>query len=34
MTKAHVVASGLQWKIDLIEKTNPDWNELFVGLGW
>ena len=23
-----------QWKIDLIEKTNPDWNELFVGTGW
>jgi putative endonuclease len=23
-----------QWKIELIEKTNPDWNELFVGSGW
>ena len=23
-----------QWKIDLIEKTNPEWNELFVGGGW
>lgn len=23
-----------QWKIDLIEQTNPDWNELFVGIGW
>jgi putative endonuclease len=23
-----------QWKIDLIEKANPDWNELFVGMGW
>ena len=23
-----------QWKIDLIEKDNPDWNELFVGTGW
>ena len=23
-----------QWKIDLIEKTNPNWNELFVGWGW
>jgi putative endonuclease len=23
-----------QWKIDLIEKDNPDWNELFKGLGW
>jgi putative endonuclease len=23
-----------QWKIDLIEKGNPDWNELFVGTGW
>jgi putative endonuclease len=21
-----------QWKIDLIEKDNPDWNELFVGI--
>jgi len=23
-----------RWKIDLIEKTNPEWNELLVGLGW
>mgnify|MGYP003383437090 CR=1 FL=1 len=23
-----------RWKIELIEKTNPDWNELFVGTGW
>jgi len=23
-----------QWKIDLIEKSNPDWTELFVGFGW
>jgi putative endonuclease len=23
-----------QWKIDLIEKTNPDWNELMRGIGW
>ncbi len=23
-----------QWKIELIEKDNPDWNELFVGWGW
>lgn len=22
-----------QWKVELIEKTYPDWNELFVGLG-
>jgi putative endonuclease len=22
-----------QWKIELIEKTNPDWNELFRGTG-
>ncbi|RWF76571.1 MAG: GIY-YIG nuclease family protein, partial [Mesorhizobium sp.] len=22
------------WKIDLIEKTNPDWFELFRGTGW
>ncbi len=22
-----------QWKIELIEKTNPGWNELFVGTG-
>ena len=22
------------WKIDLIEAHNPDWNELFLGLGW
>ncbi len=22
------------WKIALIETTNPDWNELFVGWGW
>lgn len=23
-----------EWKIALIEKANPDWNELFVGLSW
>ena len=23
-----------QWKIELIEKANPDWSELFVGTGW
>ena len=23
-----------QWKIDLIEASNPEWNELFQGLGW
>jgi len=23
-----------QWKIDLIEAANPDWNELFRGLWW
>ncbi|WP_442920230.1 GIY-YIG nuclease family protein [Mesorhizobium sp. WSM4935] len=23
-----------QWKIDLIEKTNPEWFELFRGIGW
>jgi len=23
-----------QWKIDLIERDNPDWNELFGGWGW
>ena len=23
-----------QWKIDLIERTNPDWFELFRGTGW
>jgi len=23
-----------QWKIDLIEKTNPEWHELFRGTGW
>jgi putative endonuclease len=23
-----------QWKIDLIEKTNPEWFELFRGTGW
>lgn len=22
------------WKIDLIEKDNPDWTELFRGSGW
>ena len=22
------------WKIDLIEKTNPEWFELFRGTGW
>ena len=22
------------WKIALIEKDNPEWNELFRGLGW
>ena len=23
-----------QWKIELIEKTNPEWCELFRGIGW
>jgi putative endonuclease len=23
-----------QWKIDLIEKTNPEWHELYKGMGW
>jgi len=23
-----------QWKIELIEKTNPEWFELFRGTGW
>ena len=23
-----------QWKIELIEKTNPEWNDLYRGLGW
>jgi len=23
-----------QWKIELIERANPGWNELFVGVGW
>ena len=23
-----------KWKTDLIEASNPDWNELLVGLGW
>jgi putative endonuclease len=23
-----------QWKIELIEKTNPEWHELFRGTGW
>ena len=23
-----------QWKIELIEKANPNWSELFVGTGW
>ncbi|TIV71265.1 MAG: GIY-YIG nuclease family protein [Mesorhizobium sp.] len=23
-----------QWKIELIEKTNPEWFELFRGIGW
>lgn len=23
-----------QWKIDLIEKTNPEWQELLRGWGW
>ena len=23
-----------QWKIDLIEKANPEWNELFRGRDW
>ena len=23
-----------QWKVELVEKTNPEWNELFVGTGW
>jgi putative endonuclease len=23
-----------QWKIDLIESINPEWNELYRGMGW
>ena len=23
-----------QWKIDLIEAMNPEWNELYRGMGW
>ncbi|CAN0654214.1 putative endonuclease [Nitratireductor aquimarinus] len=23
-----------QWKIELIEKSNPEWNELLPGWGW
>ncbi|TPI45120.1 GIY-YIG nuclease family protein, partial [Mesorhizobium sp. B3-1-7] len=23
-----------QWKVDLIEKSNPEWFELFRGIGW
>ena len=23
-----------QWKIDLIEQMNPDWGELYGGIGW
>lgn len=23
-----------QWKVELIERANPGWNELFVGAGW
>jgi len=23
-----------QWKIDLIEASNPEWHELFRGTGW
>jgi putative endonuclease len=23
-----------QWKIELIENTNPEWHELFQGSGW
>jgi putative endonuclease len=23
-----------KWKVELIEKTNPAWEELFRGLGW
>ena len=23
-----------QWKIELIENTNPEWHELFRGTGW
>ena len=23
-----------QWKIDLVEATNPEWHELFRGTGW
>ena len=23
-----------QWKIDLIEKINPEWHELMRGIGW
>jgi putative endonuclease len=23
-----------QWKIDLIESINPEWNDLYRGIGW
>ena len=23
-----------QWKIDLIESVNPEWNDLYRGIGW
>ncbi len=23
-----------EWKVEMIEKANPDWNELFRGTGW
>ena len=23
-----------QWKIDLIESINPEWHELYKGMGW
>jgi putative endonuclease len=23
-----------RWKIDLIEAMNPNWNELYAGMGW
>lgn len=22
------------WKVSLIEAANPDWNELYAGMGW
>jgi putative endonuclease len=23
-----------EWKVELIETMNPDWNELYTGIGW